>query len=242
MAARETPSLLPYADNSGIPHPSFMMHPQGTIQINTERIRASTAAVVAAVEMLQTRKLKPDKERIYSYLEKHFPEEVRADPGLAERLINDALAQSLIVLVNNLEVYSFRTPSKIGRMLRVTKIVAWEGEVPHSVVLEVLQVIGEVEEAAPESTEELPKGIGVSVKEILDRLHDNLRLLNYHAKIITQKVMPIAIKEGTCTGTLTRCTWFLFTTKLIPLHLFSFFLSVCSRTRNDASPPVLHTD
>lgn len=199
MAARETPSLLPYADNSGIPHPSFMMHPQGTIQINTERIRASTAAVVAAVEMLQTRKLKPDKERIYSYLEKHFPEEVRADPGLAERLINDALAQSLIVLVNNLEVYSFRTPSKIGRMLRVTKIVAWEGEVPHSVVLEVLQVIGEVEEAAPESTEESPKGIGVSVKEILDRLHDNLRLLNYHAKIITQKVMPIAIKEGLAT-------------------------------------------
>lgn len=193
-----TPSIANGDSCDAVSPPPFVASPDpANIAMSTGQHMPDTGSVVAAVEMLQQRKLKPDKERIYNYMEKHWPSKVYKDPLLVDRLINDALSQSLIVSVNNLDVFSFRTPSKIGRMLRVTKIVAWEGHVPQSVVVEVLRAIGAVEEAAPESTEESPKGIGVSPQEIVDQLHNNLRLLNYNAKTVAEKVLPIAINEGT---------------------------------------------
>lgn len=193
-----TPSIANGDSSDALSPSAFSVSPVPvTSAMNTGAEQPNTSSVVAAVEMLQQRKLKPDKERIFSYLEKHWPSEVRNDSNLVDRLINDALSQSFIVLVNNLDVFSFRTPSKIGRMLRVTKIVAWEGAVPQSVVVEVLHSIGAVEEAAPDSTQESPKGIGVSAQEIVDQLHNSLRLLNYNAKTVAEKVLPIAINEGT---------------------------------------------
>lgn len=153
-------------------------------------------SIIDAVEMLQTRKLKPDKDRITNYCEKHWPDDCAKDPMLVTRLVEEALSRALIVKVNNLDVISFRTPSKIGRMLRVTKILTHDGNIPAIVVEEVTRTIGAIETASVESTDQSPKGNGVSAAHLVNRMHDELRLLNYTEELLAERVLPVAIKHG----------------------------------------------
>lgn len=155
--------------------------------------KPNTGHIVEAVEMLQQRKAKPDTEKISAYIAKNWPNAYEEDPKIVEDLINECLSHGMIVLVNNLESISFRTPAKIGRMLRVTKIIPYEGQIPRAVVLLVMQHLGELECAVPNCSDE---GAGVSVQELLRHLHDKLLLLNYDEEILEKKLLPIAINHG----------------------------------------------
>lgn len=167
------------------------------------RIRAPTAvpipdnnSIVEIVECLQQRKMKPDVEKICVYFEKNWPKLYKSDSELVNALVEDCLAKGMIVSVNNQNVTSFRTPSKIGRMLRITKILPYDGEIPPFVVHDIARSIGEIEVAAHNSTDEQPLGSGVSINQLSRHLHQNLRYLNYSDELIGQKVFPLALEAG----------------------------------------------
>ena len=154
------------------------------------------SSIVEIVECLQQRKMKPDVEKISTYVEKSFPNVYKNDPEIVEKLVEDCLARGMIVSVNNQNVISFRTPSKIGRMLRITKILLYEGEVPESVIHEIVQSIGEIEIAAIDSTDEEPRGSGVTIFKLAKHLHSSLRFLNYSEEILEKKVFVEALAKG----------------------------------------------
>ncbi|KAJ6219679.1 hypothetical protein RDWZM_005491 [Blomia tropicalis] len=188
-------SLANENDSSILPEsvsPPFVNQPATA---DTSIVFPTTSAVVTAVENLQQRKLKPDQEKIAIYIEKNFPTAFKSDAELVDRLVKQSLSLGLIVTVNNLNVSSFRTPSKIGRMNRKskTKIQPYQGEIPNEAIHIVAHAIGMLDMASSTSTETNPIGIGISIESLVEYLHERLTLLNYSVVIMKSKVFPLAI-------------------------------------------------
>lgn len=146
-------------------------------------------SVVEAVDSLQSRKAKPDEQKIISYLMKKY----RIKTNSAKQLINEALAEGLVVQVNYAESVSFRTPQKLGQMLRnhQNHIIPFDGSLlPINAIKRVTQAINLFFKSMSVNNK-----LGITLNELLNQLHNTSQMLNYNESLL-ERLLRHAIKEG----------------------------------------------
>jgi hypothetical protein len=145
--------------------------------------------VVEAVNWVQSRKAKPNEQKIISYLMKKY----RIKTNDSKQLINEALAEGIVIKVNYAQSVSFRTPQKFGQILpnHQNNIIPFEGSlIPDNAIKRVINAMTFLLKSVP-----INQKLGLTLTDLLNQLHNTSQLLNYN-ECLLERLLRYALKKG----------------------------------------------
>ncbi len=145
--------------------------------------------VVEAVNWVQSRKAKPDEQKIISYLMKKY----RIKTNDSKQLINEALAEGIVIKVIYAESVSFRTPHKFRQMLpnHQNNIIPFDGSlIPNNAIKRVINAM-----TILLKNRSINHKLGLTLTDLLNHLHNTSQLLNYN-ECLLERLLRYALKKG----------------------------------------------